>query len=73
MSDERKNEIRVRLRGDGYSIEGPGFYVWDLDRAEVVRAAGELSRGRLPDPAPCRMLVIPGEDGPGLAPPDRAR
>jgi len=73
MSDERTRPVRIRLRGEGYSVEGPGYYLWDLDREEVVRAVRELSRGRLPDPAPRRMLVIPGNGAPGLAPPDPAR
>jgi len=43
---------------NGYAAEGPGFYVWDEDRSEVIRAVGELARGGRAVPRTRRMLRI---------------
>jgi hypothetical protein len=39
----RSGELR-RHEG-GFSVEGPGFYVWDEDPREVSRLARDLARG----------------------------
>jgi len=46
--------IAVRRTPGGYAVQGPGFYVWDQDLAEVLRAARNL----------CRAAGAP--DGPAL-------
>lgn len=47
----------VQRRGNGFAVAGHGFYVWDEDMNEVLRAARELRRGRVTRP-PRRMLVV---------------
>ena len=37
-SSERSGRTIVRPHEGGYVAEGPGFYVWDEDPAEVLRA-----------------------------------
>lgn len=44
--------------GNGYAAEGRGFYVWDEDRSEVIRAVRELARGGRAVPRTRRMLRI---------------
>lgn len=57
-----------RRRGNGFCLDGPGFYVWDPDPREVLRAAAALRRGTLPRPAPRRMLWIqPQEESPAAS------
>jgi hypothetical protein len=47
---------------DGYVAEGPGFYVWDEDRSEVIRAVQAFARGARPGTTTRRLLRI--ETGP---------
>jgi len=47
-------------RGGGFALEGPGFYLWDEDPREVLRAAAELRAGHLPSQPTRRMLVLTG-------------
>ena len=35
----------IRAQGDGFVVEGPGFYCWDQDLDTVVRIARELGSG----------------------------
>jgi len=37
--------LPVREHEGGYLAEGPGFYIWDEDPAEVVRVARLLESG----------------------------
>ena len=57
-STPASDHVLVRRHEDGYVAEGPGFYIWDEDAAEVRRAAEELSRGITPEPPPQRLLVV---------------
>lgn len=50
--------IRIWRRGGGWVAEGPGFYVWDEDRGEVARTAGELQKGNYAVRPARRMLII---------------
>jgi hypothetical protein len=43
-----RTQGRIRSRGKGLQIAGPGFYLWDLDAREAIRLAAELSRRPLP-------------------------
>lgn len=65
--DVKREDISYLLRrqGNGFALEGPGFYIWDEDPREVVRVASELRSGNHA-PRPCgRMLVVPpGEADP---------
>ncbi len=45
-------------RGGGFALEGPGYYLWDEDPREVLRAAAELHAGQLPAQPTRRMLVL---------------
>jgi hypothetical protein len=56
----RGGELRRHQRG--YSVEGPGFYVWDEDPREASRLARDLARGAgTPGPAPAPPDAQPGE------------
>ncbi len=62
-----EDEITLRRRGEGFALEGPGYYLWDEDPREVLRAAAELRRGIVPHRPIGRMLVLRGpaeEPGP---------
>lgn len=48
----------LRPRGGGFALEGPGYYLWDEDPREVLRAAAELRAGRVPSQPTRRMLVL---------------
>ena len=50
----------IRPRGDGFVVEGPGFYYWDLDVDEVLRVARELGCGS-PQLASSTRLLVPEE------------
>ena len=50
--------IRIRPRSGGWAAEGPGYYVWDEDPTEVIRAARELQRGNTAVRPTHRMLVV---------------
>lgn len=62
----RDDEIVLKRRGAGFAAEGPGYYFWDEDPGEVVRAAAELRGGGLSSWPTRRMLVLPvaGEELP---------
>ena len=45
-------------RGQGWALDGPGYYLWDLDPNVVIAAAADLERGRPARPTR-RMLIIP--------------
>jgi len=42
----------------GYAAQGPGFYVWDRDVAEVIRVAEALQSGLFTGSRTARFLVI---------------
>lgn len=42
----------------GYAAQGPGFFVWDRDPAEVIRVAEALQAGRFAGSRTARFLVI---------------
>lgn len=42
----------------GYAAQGPGFYVWDRDVAEVIRVAEALQAGLFNGSRTARFLVI---------------
>jgi hypothetical protein len=54
--------LQIREHGGGYALEGPGLYVWDEDRDEVLRAARALRHGTLRVSSTRRFLVIPAQD-----------
>jgi hypothetical protein len=60
MGDAMKDDgsIQVRRQGRGFAAEGRGYYVWDVDRAEVLRVARELERGNWGVAAPRGMLRV---------------
>ena len=54
--------VEIRRRALGYSVEGPGFYVWDEDPREVSRVARDLARGvRCELPAQSLPITVPPE------------
>ena len=42
----------------GFAAQGPGFFVWDRDPAEVIRVAEALQSGRLIGSRSARFMVI---------------
>jgi hypothetical protein len=58
--DDRNSEsgIRLQRQSSGWSVEGPGYYIWDEDPNEVIRAARELRRGNHGVRPTRRMLVV---------------
>lgn len=48
----------VRPHEGGYVAEGPGFYVWDEEATEVLRAVRDLERGWHDTPPTRRFLLI---------------
>jgi hypothetical protein len=59
---------RIRRAGAGYCLVAAGVYLWDEDRREIERAAGELRSGSVRPKPTQRMLIIPPQD---VAPPSR--
>jgi len=53
-----ETSIRIQRQGGGWVAEGPGYYVWDENPSEVVRAAQELQRGNYAVPPTRRMLIV---------------
>ncbi len=56
---QKNDDFRLRRRGRGFVLEGPGYYLWDEDPREVIRAASELRSGIVPPRPTQRMLVLP--------------
>ncbi|MCP3985161.1 MAG: hypothetical protein GY723_12285 [bacterium] len=56
-SMQRDDEILLQRRGTGFAFEGPGYYFWDEDPREVLRAAAELP-GACPPPGPTRQRRV---------------
>lgn len=50
--------VPIRQHAGGYAAEGPGFYIWDEDAGEVLRAARELEHGNSNVSPTARLLVI---------------
>ena len=40
--NQRNSTYALNRRGSGYSIQGPGFYIWDEDPRGLRNFAGEL-------------------------------
>lgn len=40
-----RTAVPIQPVEQGYVAEGPGFYVWDEDRDEVIRVVRELTLG----------------------------
>ncbi len=57
--------LPIRPRQGGYSAEGPGFYLWDEDRAEVLRVVREFERGNFDVAPTTRLLLVRPEGGRG--------
>ena len=53
----RDRSVEIRRREYGYSVEGPGFYVWDEDPREVTRTARDLAR-RVGCELPAQLLPM---------------
>ena len=58
------SQSRLRRMGSGFALEGPGYYLWDEDPREVLRAAAELEEGRDDDP-PRPVVGLPPTASPG--------
>ena len=54
---ERSTVIPIRSQGNGYAVDGPGFYIWDEDMHEVLRMAREFERGRV-NPTPTTRFMF---------------
>jgi len=50
--------VPIRQQQGGFVAEGPGFYIWDEDPAEVLRVARELDRGHYSARPTTRLLVV---------------
>lgn len=50
--------IPIRRHEGGYVAQGPGFYIWDEDPREVIRAARELMRGSRAVTPTTRLLIL---------------
>jgi hypothetical protein len=60
-------EVHVYPVEDGYVAEGPGFYVWDEDWSDVIRAVADFARGSRKIARTSRMLWIRPELDPFTA------
>jgi hypothetical protein len=58
--------IALRKHEGGYAAEGPGYFIWDEDPKEVLRARRELARGNFELSPSTRFLVV--RDDVDLAP-----
>lgn len=63
--------LPIRRQGDGFAVEGPGFYVWDEDVERVRCVVRELHRGQVPRTPTQRLLLV--EPGSKEAPPQERR
>jgi hypothetical protein len=54
----RPTVIPIRPQGDGYAVDGPGFYIWDEDMHEVLRMAREFERGRVNPTSTTRFMLF---------------
>lgn len=54
--------IPIRPHEGGYVAEGPGFYIWDEDPAEVFRVARELECGTPRVSPTTRLLMVPASE-----------
>jgi hypothetical protein len=61
MRRHATGSFEIRRRARGYSVEGPGFYVWDEDPREVTRVGRDLAR-RLGCELPAQPLPVPATD-----------
>ncbi len=43
MDPEPDRNVWIIRRGRGFVAEGPGFYVWEEDAAELIGVAGALA------------------------------
>ena len=50
----------IRAHGDGFAVEGPGFYYWDQDLDTVLHVARQLGCDA-PELEQSRRLLIPDE------------
>ena len=50
----------------GYAAQGPGFFVWDLDPAEVIRVAENLQAGRFVGSRSARFMMIEPSEARGV-------
>ena len=67
--EERTTSTWLSRHQGGYAAQGPGFYVWDRNAAEVIRVAESLLAGRVVTSASARfMLIDPAEPVGGSAP-----
>jgi hypothetical protein len=55
---DRSSPPILRRHGTGYSLEGPGYYVWEEEASEVLRNARELYGGTLAPRSRRRVLVV---------------
>ena len=62
------NAIPIRRHENGFVVEGPGFYIWDEDPREVLRAARELMRGSHAVTPTTRLLILRDDFKPAPAP-----
>jgi hypothetical protein len=50
--------LPIRRHEGGYVVQGPGFYIWDEDPREVLRAAREIQRGGRRVTPTARLLIL---------------
>jgi len=60
-------EVRIYPVEDGYVAEGPGFYAWDEEQNEILRAVREFVGGGGTITPTNRMLRIPLKSDPRAA------
>lgn len=56
------SSVPIRRHEGGFVAEGPGFYIWDEDPAEVLRVARELRSGNLRPRPTTQLRVIPPQE-----------
>ncbi|MBW2242429.1 MAG: hypothetical protein JRH01_10615 [Deltaproteobacteria bacterium] len=57
---QRAEENLLQRKGEGFALEGAGYYLWDEDPKEVLRAAADLRGGSLSFRPAGQMPVQPG-------------
>lgn len=61
VESEAGAPLAIRREGDGFAVEGPGFYVWDEDVERVRAVVRELRLGRVPRAPTQRLLWVEPE------------
>ena len=56
--DSEWTDTPLRKHAGGFAVEGAGYFIWDEDPQEVLRAARELERGNFKLNPSTRFMVL---------------